>query len=65
MAVSLILLYTGIKLDNSIFFKLLSSIENGVLIICSILFFIWYCIIYGVNYAYGEMDIKTKKENRK
>lgn len=62
--VSLILFYIGIKLDNSILFELLSNLKNELLIIYVILFFIWYSIIYGVNYIYGEMDLRSKKDKK-
>lgn len=62
--VSLILFYIGIKLDNSILFELLSNLKNELLIIGVILFFIWYSIIYGVNYIYGEMDLRSKKDKK-
>lgn len=62
--VSLILFYIGIKLDNSILFELLSNLKNELLIIGVILFFIWYSIIYGVNYIYGEMDLRSKSDKK-
>lgn len=62
--VSLILFYIGIKLDNSILFELLSNLKNELLIIGVILFFIWYSIIYGVNYIYGEMDLRSKPDKK-
>ncbi|SCG97969.1 MULTISPECIES: hypothetical protein [unclassified Romboutsia] len=62
--VSLILLYLGLKLDNSIILDLLINFKNIVLIAGIVLFVIWYFIILGVNYIYGEMDIRSKKNKK-
>ena len=56
----LILFVLVMKFDDSIISILLTNIGFGVtlpiLVIC-------YIVAYAVNYAYGEMDIKTKKDN--
>ena len=59
--VSSILLYLGLKLDNSIILNLLINFKNIVFIAGIVLFVMWYSIIFGVNYIYGEMDVRSKK----
>ncbi|MBC5996332.1 hypothetical protein EAI30_10400 [Romboutsia ilealis] len=63
-SIILILIILVIKFDDSIFSVILSNIGFKATIPILILLFICYIIAYAVNYAYGEMDIKTKKENK-
>ncbi len=62
--VSSILLYLGLKLDNSIILNLLINFKNIVFIAGIVLFVMWYSIIFGVNYIYGEMDVRSKKNKK-
>ena len=62
--VSSILLYLGLKLDNSIILNLLFNFKNIVFIAGIVLFVMWYSIIFGVNYIYGEMDVRSKKNKK-
>ena len=63
-SIILILIILVIKFDDSIFSVILSNIGFKATIPILILLFICYIISYAVNYAYGEMNIKTKKENK-
>ena len=64
-SIILILFVLVMKFDNSIFSVLLSNIGFKATIPILVLLFICYTVVYAVNYAYGEMDIKVKKDDLK
>lgn len=64
-SIILILFVLVMKFDNSIFSVLLSNIGFKATIPILVLLFICYTVVYAVNYAYGEMDIRVKKDDLK
>ena len=61
----LILFVLAIKFDNNIFNVFISNIGLKFIIpILVILLFICYILVYSINYAYGEMDVKVNNDEK-
>lgn len=59
--VILILTFLAIKFGNSPISILLNSFKYWLIIIGAIIFISWFLIIFLINYAYGQLDISSKK----
>ena len=63
-SIILILFVLAMKLDNSIFLVLISNIGFKAIIPILFLLFACYIVIYVINFAYGEMDIKLNNDDK-
>jgi len=59
-----ILFFLAIKFGNSPISILLNSFKYWFIIIGGIIFFAWFLIILLINYAYGQLDINSKKKKK-
>lgn len=57
-----ILVFLAIKFGNSPISILLNSFKYWLIIIGGIIFSTWFLITFLINYAYGQLDINSKKE---
>ena len=62
--VIVILFFLAIKFGNSPISILLNSFKYWFIIIGGIIFFAWFLIILLINYAYGQLDINSKKKKK-
>jgi len=59
-----ILFFLAIKFGNSPISILLNSFKYWFIIIGGIIFLTWFLIIFLINYAYGQLDINSKKKKK-
>lgn len=63
-SIILILFVLAMKFDNHIFYVLISNMGFKFIIPIIFLLFICYTLVYAINYAYGEMDIKVNNDEK-
>ena len=59
-----ILFFLAIKFGNSPISILLNSFKYWLIIIGGIVFLTWFLITFLINYAYGQLDINSKKKKK-